>query len=418
MRTVAERYHASVITNREADDKDSCLLSLEAENARLKGTTPDHLDQAQAAADSHSDGRAHLSLNGDEGRPSVEHESPHNPLLQDEAWFVPVSDQPYFLGEAACTAFATRGRQALLASPSELHVPRTQFIKEAQLSRALQRPPPWPSRQQAQLWVETVISKVGSIHYFSQASTIRALLARAYKDPTSLDVLANAKLLVLFALGQVHLEKRDDVSPPGLEYYAQAMTALGFLPEQPVVGHVEVHLLLAIYSLYLNRKICAYRSIGTAQRLGLILGLHLNISESQLPDRAARQHRICLWWSVYIIDRVLSAKSAFPTSISDDAIEVDLPGQGTYTAESDLEDFIDIEYQSAAVGLAKTTSQIISTLYGRKPSSSTFSKRVQKVLQDINEWFEALPGRFQPSKTSMTRQTLALQLFAHHVCIR
>jgi len=55
------------------------------------------------------------------------------------------------------------------------------------------------------------------------------------------------------------------------------------------------------------------------------MGLHLNIGDAYLPDPELREHRIRVWWSVYIVDRLLSSKIGLPLLISDDDISVDLP---------------------------------------------------------------------------------------------
>lgn len=50
--------------------------------------------------------------------------------MQDRAWFVPydVANPPVYIGEAACTAFATRFRQALAEfQGSAPHIPRIHY---------------------------------------------------------------------------------------------------------------------------------------------------------------------------------------------------------------------------------------------------------------------------------------------------
>ena len=189
------------------------------------------------------------------------------------------------------------------------------------------------------------------------------------------------------------------------------------IPERPRVGHIELLILFALYSLVLNRRHSAYRWIGSAMRLGLFVGLHQNIHESQLPDRAARQHRNCLWWTVYIIDRMLGAKFGYPSLIRDDDIDVNLPSDSGLTPVQ-KEGFLGAEYLIAHVNLARIAGNIITILYSRKKLDDTFSQRVHKIFRDLRTWFEALPEDMQlrnQGTTQVAKHILSLHLFFNQV---
>jgi hypothetical protein len=65
--------------------------------------------------------------------------------------------------------------------------------------------------------------------------------------------------------------------------------------------------------------------IGNAMRMGLTIGLNHNIPESQLIDPVERQHRIEIWWTIYIFDRMWGSKMGLPMQILDEDIHVDMP---------------------------------------------------------------------------------------------
>src|SRR4051794_10275278 len=89
--------------------------------------------------------------------------------------------------------------------------------------------------------------------------------------------------------------------------------------------HARLTKIQSLYSLSLNRRHFAYILACSALRLGVIMGLHLNISESQLKDRAIREHGKRVWWTLYLFERMWSSKLGHPVSISDDDIEVEPP---------------------------------------------------------------------------------------------
>ncbi|THY85973.1 putative fungal-specific transcription factor, partial [Aureobasidium pullulans] len=251
-----------------------------------------------------------------------------NPLVRDDAWFVPLDESPIFIGEAACTAFSSRLRQLLLHTQAEIHIARTHYVQDSQIVQAADENAQWPSRPQAYLLVESVIATVGQCYHISSLSSVRAILEKAYTDRASLSQMKQCKLFALFALAQVYsprLAESQDSHFPGLPYFAKARALLPVLPERATADHVEILICFTIYCLAMNRRHSAYWYIGSAMRLAMTLGLHHNIAESQLPDLAARQMRARLWWTVYALDRFIASKIGHSAFILDDDIEVSPP---------------------------------------------------------------------------------------------
>lgn len=389
----------------------SYIKQLLEENDRLKGDTP-----VEAA------GSSSASLPAVE--PQATHEeihNPDNPLLEDEAWFVSYEASPMYVGEAACTAFSTRFRQLLLNNRFERHVPRTQFIQDSQLASAAEINVHWPSRPQALLLVEITISTVGKCYHLSAFSALRNLVDRAYKNGRALDHLSTCKIFTVFALGEIYSSRpssAQDSLAPGLNYFAKASKLLHVFPERPQIDHIELLILFSLYSLALNRRHSAYRYVGSAMRLGMTIGLHQNIREADLPDIAARQHRIRLWWTIYTIDRILGAKFGYPIFIRDSDIDVDFPSDKDLT-NTQREDFISAEYMLASIGLARIAGDIIMNLYSRKKLVDTFSQRVHRIFRNLRAWFESLPGSMQlksHGQNQVARHIVSLHLSFNQVC--
>lgn len=113
-----------------------------------------------------------------------------------------------------------------------------------------------------------------------------------------------------------------------------------------------------------------------------------------MPDRAAREHCVRLWWTTYCMDRLWASKMGHPASIQDDDIFVDLPSD-TDLPESDASDFFDVGYAIASIQLAKLSAEVITSTYSRKTKQISFSQRVQRSLKELRTWVADLPKHLQ-----------------------
>lgn len=146
----------------------------------------------------------------------------------------------------------------------------------------------------------------------------------------------------------------------------------------------------SLFSYYLNRRHSAYVLIGSAMRLSLCIGMNHNIPESQLIDPVERQHRVRIWWTIYIFDRMWASKMGLPSQILDDDVHLDLPSTIS-PPQLHEEQFSDTEYLVANVKLAGIVGETIAKLYSRRKYTETFLQRVQKLLKALKNWVETLP---------------------------
>lgn len=64
--------------------------------------------------------------------------------------------------------------------------------------------------------------------------------------------------------------------------------------------------------------------VGQALRIALVEGLHKTLDPEQIGEKfTARCNNV--WWTVYILDRTLSANVGAPTSVSDEHVSNTLP---------------------------------------------------------------------------------------------
>ncbi|KAL4874101.1 hypothetical protein BDV12DRAFT_191964 [Aspergillus spectabilis] len=353
--------------------KSNYIEQILAENRRLKEQSASSANTPEGGpGDNPEPDRSRTDAVPDEGNTSV-----RNPLIGDRAWFhaYDPSAPPIFVGEAACTAFATRFRQFLTGTNATAHIRRTQYVKEQNIALANAGDIRWPSLQQVRLLVKIAIRQICCIyHVLLQKSTLEKL-EEIYRTGD-------------FECTENH-EPESGSRVPGTSYFARSLSLVQVLPERTSITHIESLLLLSLFSYYLNRRHSAYVLIGSAMRLGLCIGLNHNIPESQLIDPVERQHRVRIWWTIYIFDRMWASKMGLPSQVLDDDIHLDMPSS-IEPAQLYAEQFSDGEFLKANINLARIVGETTAKVYSRRKYNETFLQRVQKLLKALKSWVDML----------------------------
>ncbi|KAJ3954945.1 hypothetical protein N0V92_008530 [Colletotrichum tropicale] len=284
------------------------------------------------------------------------------PSLDQRPWFfdMNIPHTPILIGEASDAAFATRFRQAI-ATGDHSHIPRVNYATDERLLALSDVDCPWPSPARARFLVGVALRYVSRCYHIIRKSLILDGLEQTLQNPSESDTLLKSKLWALFAIGAMYSTRSatSEKDFPGMGYFARATRVLRIVSERPRIDVVELRLLLSFYSLALNRRHTAYTFAGSATRLAVVMGLHLNVPESQLRDVAAREHRNRVFWTAYIFDRMWASKLGHPVCVQDVDIEVDLPSNPTVD-ESIADDFADASYFVASVKLARVLAMTLA----------------------------------------------------------
>ncbi|KAM5362794.1 hypothetical protein ACJZ2D_012326 [Fusarium nematophilum] len=290
------------------------------------------------------------------------------PLLEERPWFfdMNVLHTPVLIGEVSDAAFATRFRQAI-SEPGHSHIPRVNYAPDDRLLQLSDTECPWPIPSRARLLVNVALKYVSRCYHIVRRSQILEGLEQTIQNPHSTDALLKSKLWALFAIGEMYSTRTaaKEKNFPGMAYFARATRILRIISERPRIDAIEIRLLLA----------------GSSVRLSVVMGLHLNVPESQLRDAAAREHRNRVWWTAYSFDRMWASRLGHPVAIQNDDIQVDLPSDAVLETHPD--DFGDSAYFIASIRLARLSGRIIDSIYTRKPQKKTLSQRVQEALRDL-----------------------------------
>ncbi|KAJ6036337.1 fungal-specific transcription factor domain-containing protein [Penicillium herquei] len=335
--------------------------------------------------------------------------------VEDDAWFQTQdsSNLPLYINEAACIAFSTQLCQCLRPTdPLAMHIPRRNYTDEETLASLNQVDTHWPGYARAQLLVRTALGHINPGFHLVRRKEALDGLRNVYEKCNFNNSITKCKYFALFAIGQGYSAGQSSASPsvvPGTEYFARASYLIQIIPERPSMAHIESLLLLAYFCQFLNRFHSSYLLIGNALRLSLTLGFNYNVPRGHNLSLIEREHRVRIWWSIYILDRFWASKSGFPAQIHDDDIHVDLPSRLSCAGYEDH--FSDMTYQIAAIELARITGHVTKEIYTCKNSSESLLQREQKLLVQLRHWVNSLPEDLQlSSDRPHSKHTVLLHL--------
>jgi hypothetical protein len=358
-------------------------------------------------------------------------------MIEERPWFVPVNnaDLPIHVAEAADAAFATRLRQAASSHPVS-HLPRVSYMSDDALRAFADEPVELPSASRTKYLVDVALKTVSRTWHISRRSVVLENVRRLVQDPRMCDWLEMCRIWALLAIGEAFSSRcvMPNESFPGARYWARAMYLAHMPCERPKLDFVEVYLLMvglhssrskvfftadpfdqSFYASSMNRRHTAILLASRALRLGIILGLHMEIGESQLQDPAMREHRCRLWWTAYRFDRMWASKIGWPPSIPDDSVEIGLPSNEGLSALSatSRSDFGDAEFISMAVRLARMLNHAVNTLYVRRRQPTSFSERVQVAVRALREWSDGLPDHLKVDEDELAPNPESHVLYLH-----
>ncbi|RSM12340.1 hypothetical protein CEP52_002557 [Fusarium oligoseptatum] len=352
--------------------------------------------------------------------------SPVNPPCRDPQTqsLAPSSSQlsaERVVGESTCVAFSNRILQCLNPQPTPssmstdypfVHSPS--FARQMKSATACKL----PDRIRANLLVRLALHFIGhDYHFFLQRDFLQQM-DKVYgaKDAVAeYDSVWACKFFVVLALGDLYSSANVSTTKtpcevPGTDYFVTANELLQDHFEEPSLAQVETMLLFCFYSNALGRTKSAHMYSGIALRLSTSLKLHRNLSEGSDLSAVDREHRIRLWWTVYIFDRSTSSRLSLPATIQDRDIDVDPPTSDGLA--SDVQDVLGPPaHLIAHLNLARITGCIMQDIYGlsSKENAANFVQNVRAILQRLTKWDAHVPSSLRWSQ-SANRSVASLHL--------
>ncbi|OKL58071.1 hypothetical protein UA08_06491 [Talaromyces atroroseus] len=134
------------------------------------------------------------------------------------------------------------------------------------------------------------------------------------------------RLAVVMAIGRTTLQRVNEIGNASVPFFD--------IPEKEIIheclcksdlASVEILTLLALYSLFEANRIPPGSITGILTRKVISMGLIRDSGSSYEMSQVELERRRRLFWSVYILDRMISVSYGLPPSINDEDIAVPLP---------------------------------------------------------------------------------------------
>ncbi|KAJ5153410.1 uncharacterized protein N7482_009888 [Penicillium canariense] len=403
--------------------------SIEAYHLKLTGSLQSYLEQLISDSRELRTQRA-IAGSNDTRDPSMTHDnlpaeeiesSVQNPLIRNRAWFFShdASALPRYVSEASSITFAIRLCQSLRGDDvSPLTLPPMRQVDDSSLISLLHAETQWPPLAQAHLLVKTALRHTSPLFHLALRKDTLDQLQDSYHRTALDDTAFGCKYFALFALGEVYSTPflvSKDGPVPGLSYYMRAMSLIALFPENPSIFHIEGLLALALYSQFLNRGQTAFSLVGQALRAALGCGLNHSLPADQSVDALRREHRVRIWWTIFIFDRFWSCKLGLPAQTHDEDIHVEMPSN--LALETYQEQFADSSYQRAAIGLARISGDIIQNIYSRSSHLGSFLSRERKLLIKLKQWVRDLPDQVRLRSESPSPKHVILIHLQFNYCL-
>ncbi|KAJ5462071.1 uncharacterized protein N7458_003623 [Penicillium daleae] len=244
-----------------------------------------------------------------------------------------------------------------------------------------------------------------TLYPFIRKSEFEAVLWRVYGDP--LDPLAQSplwqfRIWMVLAIGSTtycSVSLMDETEP--LQLFNKAMTYF-----EPAMGcgdlaGLEVLMLQVSYSFFNKIGPNTWFLVGVAARMATGMGLHTSdVYQTLAVDVAEEQKR--LFFSLYMMDRVVSLALGRPFAIQDDDITVE-PFADADDANIQPDGIVaasTLEASTMAVPLhilalrriaSDIGSQVHSSNYSQRQSPEAREETIQKLHRRLIEWRRSMP---------------------------
>ncbi|KAF2136164.1 uncharacterized protein K452DRAFT_354054 [Aplosporella prunicola CBS 121167] len=347
-----------------------------------------------------------------------------NPLTEGMAHLVMTpSGQRHYLGNSSSTSFGLRLRSFVET------LSRFDHDLSIEVQCPTYNPAAWPKRRPsltkvpqlppygfAKRLYKAQFVYIGTIFSFVEPHVFEARLQKAYNQIPDLSdreaCLSYSQVLIILAYGQLYSVNQWDGhdGPPGFDYFMQALQFLPDIHDEGSVLFVEVLSLAGYFMQNLNRRDAAFLYTGLALRMAISLGLHQEIDDPEI-DNKAREHRRRLWWSVYSMDRILCAKSGNPITILDEDIGVSHPSRLPECEPEVGPATVLLHYTE----LSRILGKIMNSIY-RKNHKPDLVASVYNIMTDLNNWRRDLPQelQFDPNKLGKDISRESVSIFLHY----
>ncbi|KAL0934482.1 fungal specific transcription factor domain-containing protein [Colletotrichum truncatum] len=196
---------------------------------------------------------------------------------------------------------------------------------------------------------------------------------------------------------------------------------------------IQILVLVALYSLFDPNGISTWSIAGIVSRQAMLLGLSRRSSEDRSLSAMDIELRHRLFWSIYVLDRMMAISLGLPVALIDENMDVPLPGLTIEEfASPDRQHFASIlQTNRHVIQLRQLEDRILRQIHTRKQAEvaalSPADRRaiVQNIRSEIENWYSngCLVSPLEPdnvpihnSVTWLSARYYHLLLLLHYPC--
>ncbi|KAK5020676.1 hypothetical protein LTS07_011491 [Exophiala sideris] len=277
--------------------------------------------------------------------------------------------------------------------------PRQQLLEQDQGSL--------PPRAKADSFVDIYFSTIHIAYPFISEPDFR----RTYESFWQSDSLEGFRgpwlslLLTIFAIGSCYegiAESEGRVSTPQVPHQHQrhfdhAIAIAQKYSSKHLVDHICALLAQCFYLLATCQTDRCWTTLGLAVRIAQSIGLHVEDDHRTGGENALAPQEMCrrVWYSIFVLDRLLALQLGRPPAISDDGFNVKLPSQ---QSDVDLANPIgqhDIhgtdwvgDYFIAMIKFSEIIGRVFESLYGprRAEDAASILAHINRLDVELLQW--------------------------------
>ncbi|KAH8881061.1 hypothetical protein GQ53DRAFT_735946 [Thozetella sp. PMI_491] len=255
-------------------------------------------------------------------------------------------------------------------------------------SRSVHPPTDLAGRQMLEAYFE----KIHPRYPFLQKLELLRLHTRRYEPLSSTphDRFGAFKLNLVYAIGATLLKLTEPYSETQAEgFFAVALQHVSSARQSHTLHSIEAMALLVLYSLRSPTNAGIWYMIGLAMRTCIDLGLHLEASYAvEPPFQSERKRR--LFWSVYLLERIIALSLRRPFSIAESDIDTREPSE---VEEPLTEDAMEA---NAHAGLSRLSPNTKLTMWTKFVQIKRFESRIQSEVYRLDKTRQQRFGKIGP----------------------
>ncbi|KAG4277351.1 hypothetical protein FPRO04_07648 [Fusarium proliferatum] len=254
--------------------------------------------------------------------------------------------------------------------------------------------------------VELYFSTIHIAYPFIPQSPFMANLAREGGIPNNATDLAI--LYAICAIGSYYTSfpGRDTVSQTRHEcYFQRAMALTAATSGHRSIQQVTLLLVQCFYLLAVSKTDSCWTTLGQAVRIAQSIGLHVESPSPKSRSGIELERRRRTWYSIYVLDRLLSLQLGRPPAIHDQDCSVALPSRRADNEIDWTSDAMDPPEESPSVGdyfiavidFSQIVGCVLRDIYGPVHSRPTpeMILSTQNLDRRLVEWKLGLPRKLR-----------------------